>query len=263
MRKHSFTSALGTMLALGFFLSPLSALADGNVIQLKPLQTSSGYTNTYNNNYGTTNDSAYDNYYNPSSSSSASASTLHGRIISVPKGTLLSVHIDHPVSASSAHVGDPVTATLENDIYASDAVAIPAGSQLMGQVATVNEPGHMGRHGEIDVRFDSAKLPDGHVITLPAHIVTQDQSGMLKGDTYTKDVFKGVGIAVASTGVGTLMGTAAGGLVGSVGGGALFGLGIGALGGLGYAVARKGKDVVIAAGSRMSLMVDTPVTINQ
>lgn len=265
MRQHSFTSALGSLLALGLFLSPVSALADGNVIQLKPLQTN-GYTNTYNNNnnssYGNSGtESAYDTYYNPSSSSASN--TLHGRIISVPKGTLLSVHIDHPVSASSAHAGDPVTATLENDIYASDAIAIPAGSQLMGQVATVNEPGHMGRHGEIDVRFDSAKLPDGRVITMPAHIVTQDQSGMLKGDTYTKDVFKGVGIAAAGTGVGTLMGTAAGGLIGSVGGGALFGLGIGALGGLGYAVARKGKDVVVAGGSRMSLMVDSPITINQ
>src|SRR5687768_10227083 len=105
MRQHSFTSALGSLLALGLFLSPVSALADGNVIQLKPLQTN-GYTNTYNNNSnssysgsGTSTDSAYDTYYNPSSSS-ASPNTLHGRVISVPKGTLLSVHIDHPVSAS-------------------------------------------------------------------------------------------------------------------------------------------------------------------
>jgi hypothetical protein len=284
MRKYPSTKAvLGATLALGLVLSPLSALADGNVIQLRPLQDKAGYTNAYtpdttattNNNAGSTGSaSAYDYYYNNNAygnangspdavaTSAADANTLHGRVVSVPKGTLLSVHLDHPVSASSAHVGDPVTATLENDVYAGDTVAIPAGSQVLGQVASVNEPGHMGRHGEIDVRFDTAKLPDGRVLTIPAHIVTQDQTGMLKGDTYTKDVLKGTGIALGATGAGTLMGTAAGGLIGSVGGGALFGLGIGALGGMGYALARKGKDVIVSAGSRMSLMVDTPVTIN-
>lgn len=273
MRKHPYTAVLGATLALGLFLSPLSALADGNVIQLRPLQDKAGYTNAYTpataaNSAGgaaSSGGNAYDYYYNSSdgaSNASADNSTLHGRVVSVPKGTLMSVRLDHPVSASLAHIGDPVTATLENDVYAGDTVAIPAGSQVLGQVASVSEPGHLGRHGEIDVRFDTAKLPDGRVLTLPAHVVTQDQTGMLKGDTYTKDVLKGTGIAVGATGAGTLMGTAAGGLIGSVGSGALFGLGIGALGGMGYALARKGKDVVVSAGSRMSLMIDTPVTIN-
>lgn len=272
--RHTKKALLSSLLAASVALAPLLALADGSVIQLRPLQDNTHYTNTYTNNaysnpnnttgtdYGfsnanTANTGYGNNYYSPDDSN-----TLRGRLISIPKGTLLSVHVDQSMTASAVHIGDPVSATLENDVYINDAVAIPAGSQVLGQVANVNPPGHLGRHGEVDVRFDSVKLTDGRVVPIPAHIVTQDKTGVLKGDTYTKDVFKGVGIAAAGTGLGTLMGTAAGGLIGSVGGGALFGLGVGALGGMGYAVARKGKDVIVPAGSRMSLMIDTPVTFN-
>ena len=274
MTKYMLTplgkNLLSIKLALGLLLTPALALADGT-IQLKPIQDttvySSGYgstqpTNTANtysdpnggyglNNYGSS-------YYTPSND----AMTIRGRVISIPKGTLLSIHTDVPINSSAAHIGDPVNATLENDVYVNDAVAIPAGSQVLGQVASVNNASHMGKHGEIDVRFDSVKMADGRVVPINAHIVTKDQSGVLKGDTYTMDVAKGVGIAAGTTGIGTLMGTAAGGLLGSAGAGAVFGLGVGALGGMGYALARKGKDVVVPAGARMSVMIDTPVTVN-
>jgi hypothetical protein len=263
-------SLISANLALGFVLAPAVALADGT-LQLKPLQDTNVYTNNAyganNNTYGNTNSgygtsNGYGNDYYNSGSYSYDNTTLRGRLVSIPKGTLLTIHTDQPITSYAAHVGDPITATLENDVYANDAVAIPAGSQVLGQVANVNSATHLGKHGDIDVRFDSVKMPDGRVVAINAHVVTKDQSGVLKGDTYTMDVAKGVGIAAGATGLGTLMGTAAGGLLGSVGTGALFGLGVGALGGLGYAAVRKGKDVVVPAGSRLSVMVDTPVTVN-
>ncbi len=246
MRTHVTKSLLGVGLALSILLAPLASYADG-VIQLRPLQDANGYSV---NNYGSS-------YYMPDNTL-----MLRGRVVSVPAGTLMSAHIDQPISSYGARMGDPIAATLENDVYINDAIAIPAGSQILGQVANVSEAGRLGKHGEIDVRFDSVKLSDGRVIPVHAHIVTKDESGVLKGNTYTMDVLKGVGIAAGATGVGTLMGTAAGGLLGTVGTGALFGLGVGALGGMGYAVARKGKEVTLPAGSRMSLMIDAPVTIN-
>lgn len=242
-------NALNVALAASFLLMPAAAFADG-MIQLKPLQQE--------NVYGLPNSSYNNSYYDPGDSSY----TLRGRVISIPKGTLLSIHTDTPISSDGAHMGDPVSATLENDVFVNDAVAIPAGSQVLGQVANVSSASHLGKHGEVDVRFDSVKLPDGRVVPIHAHVVTKDNSGVLKGDTYAMDVAKGVGIAAGSTGIGTLMGTAAGGLMGATAGGALFGLGIGALGGMGYAMARKGKEVIIPAGSRMSVQIDTPVTVN-
>jgi hypothetical protein len=259
-------TVLSANLALSFVVMPAVALADGT-LQLKPLQDTTVYSNNaYNNGgYGNTgyNTNGYGNNYYSNNNYSYDNTTLRGRLISIPKGTLMTIHTDVPITTYAAHVGDPITATLENDIFVNDAVAIPAGSQVLGQVANVNSASHLGKHGDIDVRFDSIKLPDGRVVAINAHIVTKDQTGVLKGDTYAMDIAKGVGIAAGATGVGTLMGTAAGGLLGSVGTGALFGLGVGALGGMGYALARKGKEVVVPAGSRLSVMVDTPVTVTQ
>jgi hypothetical protein len=286
--KKSSKTILSINLALGLLLAPALAFADSNM-QLKPLQDTTVYSNTNPSTYTnpaaanttsaytaanttttTTNGNALNNsnggygltnygndYYNGSSTT-----TIQGRLVSIPKGTLLAIHTDQPITSFAAHMGDPVNATLENDVYVNDAVAIPAGSQVLGQVSSVGGAGHMGKHGVLEVRFDSVKLPDGRVIPINAHIVTKDQSGVLKGDTYAMDIAKGVGIAAGSTAVGTLMGTAAGGLLGSVGTGAVFGLGVGALGGMGYAMARKGKEVVVPAGARMSVVIDSPVTVN-
>lgn len=271
---------LSANLALSLLLTPMLAFADNNTMQLKPAQqdntvytntntttpnfsspaaaneSTTGASNTLNNGYGLS--SGYGNdYYNGSSSP-----TIQARLVSIPKGTLLSIHTDQPLTSFAAHMGDPVNATLENDIYVNDSVAIPAGSQVLGQVSSVDGAGHLGKHGVLEVHFDGVKLADGRVVPINAHIVTKDESGVLKGDTYTMDVAKGIGIAAGSTAAGTLMGTAAGGLLGSVGTGAVFGLGVGALGGMGYAMARKGKEVIVPAGSRMSVMIDSPVTVN-
>lgn len=254
MKRNSFKNTTSALLALSILVAPVMAFADGT-IQLKPLQQD---TNVYSSGAGLPNTNYNNSYYTPDNSSYY----LSGRVVSIPKGTLMTVQTNQPISSLGTRLGDTVAATLESDIFINDAVAIPAGSQILGQVANVVEAGHVGKHGLIDVRFDSIKMPSGRVVPIRAHIVTKDESGVLKGDSYAMDIAKGVGIAGVSTGVGTLMGTAAGSLLGSVGTGALFGLGVGALGGMGYAVARKGKEVVLPSGSRMSVMIDMPVTVS-
>jgi hypothetical protein len=255
MTQFSVKNTTSALLALSLLMLPALAFADGT-IQLKPLQEtnvySSGYSSNSTNSYGSS-------YYTPNTNNGY---YLQGRVVSIPKGTLMTVQTNQPISSIGTRLGDTISATLESDVFVNDGVAIPAGTQIMGQIANVVEAGHLGKHGTLDVRFDSIKMPDGKVIPMRAHIVTKDDSGVLKGDSYAKDIAKGVGIAATGTGVGTLMGTAAGSLLGSVGTGALFGLGVGALGGMGYAVARKGKEVVLPSGSRMSVMIDMPVTVN-
>lgn len=189
---------------------------------------------------------------------------LRGRVSTVPQGTLMMIRLDQPVNSSTAKMGEVVTATVESPIFVNDTVAIPAGSQIIGHVASVDAPGHVGKHGSLDIRFDAIKAGDynSNPIPIRAHIDNGAKDGVLKGDTYTKDVIKGVGIAGAGAGVGTLAGLSAGSLIGSAGAGAVFGLGVGALGGIGYAMLRKGKDVQIPSGSRMSVTLDQPVTVN-
>lgn len=250
MRKQS----IATLLAASILLTPL-AIAEDSIINLRPL------TPEYTTNYNNSNNPYVNNAVNVNQGYNYNDVALRGRVSSVPKGTMLMVKLDQPVSSFSSKLGDQVSATLENDIFISEHIAIPAGSELIGQVANVDSASRLGRHGSVDVRFHSVKTPDGNAIPIRAHVVTSDQTGILRGDTYTKDVVKGVAIAAGGTGVGTLVGLSAGSLVGAAGAGALLGLGVGAVGGIGYALARKGKDVVIPTGTRMSIVLDQEITV--
>ncbi len=280
MRLSTSLRTLALTLAVGITAGPLGALnvMAEDYVNLPPLNNYSN-TNTYSGyNTNTNTTSPYNTYSNTNTYNNSGSYThpavstysgygnetvsLRGRVSTVPRGTMLMVRIDQPVSSYSARLGENVSATLENDIFINDQIAIPSGSEVVGQVSNVTPASRLGKHGSVDVRFHSVKTPDGHMVPVRAHVVTSDQTGILKGDTYTKDVVKGVAIAAGGTGIGTLAGLSAGSLIGSAGAGALFGLGVGALGGMGYAVMRKGKEVVVPSGSRMSIILDQPVSVS-
>jgi hypothetical protein len=190
-------------------------------------------------------------------------SLMRGHITTIPKGTVLMVKIDHPVSSFSSKIGDPVTAVVEADVYLENQVAIPAGSQIEGAITGVSPAGRLGKNAELELQFYTIKPPYGAVIPIRAHIVTADSSGVIKGGTDQARVLQSLGVAAGSTAAGTLMGTAAGSLLGSVGGGAIFGVAAGGLFGLGYAIARQGKQVELPTGARMSIVLDQPVATPQ
>lgn len=231
--KHSLIASL---LLSTLVLSPVTALADG-IVKLSPLSSTPGMMMT-----------------------SDEAIPLRGRISTIPKGTTMMIKLDQPVSSFSSNLGDAISATLENDIYVNDAVVVPAGSEVIGQVTNVNRSGKLGKHGEIDVRFFSIKTPDGVLVPIRAHVVTKDETGVLRGNSYATDIARGVGIAAGSTGVGAVLGVASGSLLGSVSSGVLFGTAMGGVAGISYALMRQGKDVIIPSGARMTIVADQPVS---
>jgi len=264
---HKLASLTLTAVLLG---TPLLASADGNMA-LKPFYDTKVYSSAYSNPNSTAynpssitpnTSTTYNNSSTYSSSSAYQQPYLQAHLVSIPKGTLMTVETDQPVSSLAMHVGDTINTTLTSDVFVNDRVAIRAGSTVLGHVTDVTPAGRLGKHGHLDIQFDSVKTKDGQTYPIAAHVVTKDNTGVLKGDTYAMDVAKGVGIAAGGAAAGTLMGTAAGSLLGAAGAGAVFGLGVGALGGMGYAAARKGKEVVIPSGSRISLKIDTPTSIS-
>jgi hypothetical protein len=221
------------------------------------------YPSSYNSTYNTGNgSSASFNDYRSTASAGRQSFSIRGQVTSIPKGTMMVARLDQPLSSFSNNLGDSFTATLENDMYVNDTVVLPAGSEILGQVANVNKSGRLGRHGDLDVRFLGAKTPDGMSIPLHAHAVTSDQTGVFRGNTYSRDLLKGVGYAALGTGTGALLGTATGGILGAAGSGAVVGTGVGAIAGISYALARQGKDVVIPSGSRLSLVVDQSASVS-
>jgi hypothetical protein len=172
------------------------------------------------------------------------------------------IKLDQPISSFTSKVGDPISATLESDVYIQDRLLVPQGSEVTGQVIDASPSGRMGKHGEIDIKFVSVKTPDGVVIPIHAHILTADETGMLKGGTYKRDIARGLGYSALGTGTGAILGTATGGLLGAAGAGAVFGTAVGGIAGVTYALTRQGKDVVIPSGSRLSIIVDQPMSVS-
>lgn len=188
--------------------------------------------------------------------------SLRGHLSTIPKGTIMMVRVDHPISSYSSKVGDPVTATVEADVYMDNQIAIPMGSQIEGSVTGVVPAGHLSKHGELEIQFHTIRTTYGTFLPVRAHVVTADETGIIKGDSEQAQVLKTLGTAVGTTAAGTVMGTAAGSLLGSVGGGATFGVAAGALVGIGYAIVREGKQVVVPSGARMSVVLDQPIASN-
>lgn len=233
---------LSTVMAATMALMPLAGLAEDSFVQLRPLSPSGEVT--------TQSNVMQDNV------------ALRGRVSTIPKGTMLMIKLDQPISSFSNRMGDDLRATLENDIFISDSVALPAGSEVVGHVANVKSASHMGKHGELDVQFTGVKTPSGMMIPIRANIVTKDNTGILKGNTYGKDVLVGVGYAAGGTGLGAVLGTASGSLIGATGAGAVFGTAMGGIAGIAYAMMRQGKEVVLPSGSRLSLSMEQDVTVN-
>lgn len=271
-RQHkamALTTAVGVTLAA---VLPLMGFAQTGSTYGDGGYSYNSYTNGTTNSSSYTSTPSYPNYSSPSSTTGSMASTdtmglrntipLRARVSSIPRGTTLMVKLDQPISSFSSQMGEQVTGTLENDILVNDAMAIPAGSEVVGQVSNVNHSGYLGKHGEIDVRFFSLKTPSGSVIPIRGHVVTKDDSGILKGNSYAADVAKNIGYGAGITGAGALGGTALGSMIGAAGSGAVFGTAVGGVAGLGYVMARKGKDVVIPSGSRISVKINEDTAVN-
>ncbi|MFN8614659.1 MAG: hypothetical protein U0003_01950 [Vampirovibrionales bacterium] len=222
-----------------------------------------GGTTTYSNtpNYS---QPSYDPYsYNSNTATYSQPSygysmqqPLQGRVSTIPKGSTLNVRMDQPLSSNANKLGESVSGTVDAPLIVDNQVIIPTGSRAVGQIVSIVPTRHLGRHGEVTVRFYEIKTPDGNTIPIQGYILTDDNTGRFKGDSYAMDTVKGVGTAAGGTALGAVSGTAIGGLLGVAGTGAVVGTGIGAVAGIGYAVTRKGKEVMVPSGTRFNIRVD-------
>jgi hypothetical protein len=243
--------------------------AYGNQPTLKPLQGSNPAPANNAYNYGNASSSGA---YSPSSSVAPSyqavnqgygAPMLQGRVSTAPAGSTLAVNLNTSISSQFARVGDRVSATLSAPLISGGQVLLPAGTMLDGQVASANGSGRTGRPGELDLRFSQATTPSGNRVPLSARIQTNDGTGLLKAGTTKGRVGKAALGTAIGAGLGAALGTAMGPLSGgSVGKGAIYGTALGATAGAATALFKKGDDIEVAAGSPITVVLDTPVTVS-
>jgi hypothetical protein len=168
-------------------------------------------------------------------------------------GEVINIRLNESISSQTLLVGETVTATVESPLVKNGQVVLPSGSELSGSVLAVRPARRVGQHGELDIRFYTATAPNGQRTSLNAVVVTKSGDATMKGDTYTMDIVKGVGIAVGGTVAGAVAGTAVGGLLSVAGTGAAVGTAIGGAAGVGYALARKGRAVELPKGSYLQV----------
>ncbi len=104
---------------------------------------------------------------------SATASTCE-----LPVGTTLWLRLSTPVSSYFSKPGNPVSAILTEDLVCGDAIAVPAGTNIEGQVRAVKKVGWGVRHETASLRidFNQLKLPDDSTLELKSRVLEVENS---------------------------------------------------------------------------------------
>jgi hypothetical protein len=178
----------------------------------------------------------------------------------VNAGQVIRVRMKQTITSETARVGDQFTTTVVDPVYASGVEVVPAGSEIVGRVVTVNRAARKSKAGTIGVHFVSLRLPNGitraingDLTEIVANNVTADNEGEVSGRSAMKRnvVFIGGGAAA-----GAIIGAIAGGGKGA-GIGAIVGGGLGTAG----AVFSKGNEAVVKSGIEFGVVLNQPLSL--
>ena len=186
---------------------------------------------------------------------------------------LFPVTLKTSIATQVAKAGDLIEASISQNVNMGEST-IPAGTTVIGQVASAKAGGRLTKSGELQITFTQLRLPDGSSVPITAHIVggigkyaKGKEAGQVEGETWKNKVgsvaFRGLLGAGAGAALGTGVGAIAGGGYGAGMGawsGAAIGSGVGAADSL---ILRKGKDVTVPSGTNIQLQLDQPVSISE
>lgn len=192
---------------------------------------------------------------------------LHPRVATAQAGLTINVDLQTAISTQVAKDGDFVQAKIAQNVPLSGLSYIPAGSVITGQVTEAQAGRMLNRSGSLSVTFNKLQMPDGQSVPIQAHVLGdigkyQQKNGEYHGEGWGAKLAGFAERAAIGAGGGALFGTALGGITGRVGTGAWAGTAIG--GGLGVAddlFLRRGRNVLIQAGTPMQIQLDAPVEV--
>jgi type IV secretory pathway VirB10-like protein len=169
--------------------------------------------------------------------------------VRVPAGTVLEVEMLDTISSENSHAGDTFRARVSGNVRSDGRVAIPSGSEVMGEVTEAVPLRKVGGQARLAVRFTDLVLPDGSTVPIDASFV---QSG--RNET-GKDAATIGGGAAAGAILGRILSK------GDRGKGGVIGALIGAAAGTVIASRTPGEPVTFAEGSVVDLRLDGSVLV--
>lgn len=181
--------------------------------------------------------------------------------VTLNEGTKITIRLNNNLSTKTNRDGDPFTAEVVTPVFYHSSVVIPAGSIVTGRVANLKRPGRITGKADINLRFESIRLPNGPEEYLVARLAgtdratkgTVDREGTLKGEgSKKKDAAVIGGAGAVGAGIGAIAG---GGKGTAIGGGA------GAIAGLATVLATRGKDLEVPRGTEFDIVLDRPLRL--
>jgi len=169
--------------------------------------------------------------------------------VRVPSGTVLEVELLDTISSENSQAGDTFRARVSGNVRSAGRVAIPSGSEVMGEVTQAVPLRKVGGQAKLAVHFTDLVLPDGTTVPIEASFV---QSG--RSET-GKDAATIGGGAAAGAILGRILNK------GDRGKGGVIGAILGAAAGTVIASRTPGEPVTFAEGSVVDLQLDGSVLI--
>lgn len=178
--------------------------------------------------------------------------------LSIPRGAILLIELQSSLSTDDSQRGDRFQARVIDPREFE-------GGIIEGRVTRVKRAGKVKGTAELQLSFETMRMPDGRTTGFKADVVevvdmgnrdgagTVDSEGGVKGRSSTKDDISKVG---ASTGIGAIIGLVVGG-----GKGAAIGAAIGGAVGTGSVLSKRGEDVRLARGQQLKIRTATETQI--
>jgi type IV secretory pathway VirB10-like protein len=166
----------------------------------------------------------------------------------VSAGTKLDIRFNRSLSSGTSTAGEIFRARIDQDIYAGDRIAIPAGSEVVGEVTQAGPQKKIGGKAVLGLRFTDLVLPSGETVPLKASFEREGQSKSGRDAATIGGVAAGGAILGRILSKGGGKGTVLGALLGAVAGSAI-------------AARNPGEEVVIPEGSVVGIVLDRPVEI--
>ncbi len=169
--------------------------------------------------------------------------------VTVPAGTRFNVELTSTLASNTAAPGETFRVRVAEDVMEDGEVAIPAGSEILGEVIEAVSPRRIGGQAKLELRFTDLVLPSGATVPIEASFVQQGRNE--------------TGRDAATIGGGAAAGAILGRVLkkGDRSKGSVIGAIIGAAAGAVIASRTPGEEVVIPRGTVVGVKLDDSVRV--
>jgi hypothetical protein len=164
-------------------------------------------------------------------------------------GTKIQVRMDNEINSQVSNVNDTFTATVSRPVVVRGVEIIPIGSVVEGKIIKVKAASAGKVDGNIEVKFETLRLPGEVIRQIEASLVTQNLLDNKSSMFTALSIFGGTAIGAV---LGAITGKAKGAIIGA---------GVGAGAGTATALLRKGKEFRIKANQDFEISLNKEVTV--